>query len=196
MRTAAILAGGQASRYDGRDKGSLVVEGQTILERQIAALSSVPGMREILLAGARAPCAAARVIADLVPGSGPLGGVHAALTSARGDAVFVVACDMPFVDAALVKRMFEWAQHFDLVLPRTERGYHPLYAVYTRACLAPIARRLASRRLKLVELADDVRTRVVTAEELDGFGNRQRLLANVNTPADYAGLESLQGHKR
>jgi molybdopterin-guanine dinucleotide biosynthesis protein A len=121
MRTAAILAGGQASRYDGRD--------------------------------------------------------------------------MPCVDAALVSRMFDWAQHADLVLPRTERGYHPLYAVYTRACLEPIARRLAARRLKLVELTDDVRTRVVTPEEFEGFGNRHRLLANVNTAADFAGLESLQGHK-
>jgi molybdopterin-guanine dinucleotide biosynthesis protein A len=196
MRTAAILAGGHASRYDGRDKGSLVVEGRTILERQIAELSRVPDVREILLTGARVPHAGTRAILDLVPNSGPLGGVHAALVASGGDAVFVVACDMPFVDARLVTRMFEWAHDADLVVPRTERGYHPLYAVYTTACLQPIARRLAARRLKLVELADEVRIRVVTAEELDGFGNHHRLLANVNTPADYAGLEALQGHER
>jgi len=196
MRTAAILAGGRASRYAGQDKGALVVEGRTILDRQIAELSRVPNIREILLAGARAPHAGTRAIPDLVPGSGPLAGIHAALSAACGDAVFVVACDMPFVDARLVTRMFEWALDADLVIPRTERGYHPLYAVYTRACLQPIVGRLAAGRLKLIELADQVRTRVVTSEELDGFGNRHRLLANVNTPADYAGLEALQGHKR
>jgi molybdopterin-guanine dinucleotide biosynthesis protein A len=45
------------------------------------------------------------------------------------------------------------------------------------------------------ELVEDVRTRVVPVEEIDRFGDRQRLLANVNTPAEYAGLETLQGHK-
>ena len=80
-------------------------------------------------------------------------------------------------------------------MPRTERGYHPLCAVYTRACLEPVATRLADRRLRMRELVADMRTRVVPAEEIDRFGDRRRLLANVNTPAEYAGLETLQGHK-
>jgi molybdopterin-guanine dinucleotide biosynthesis protein A len=82
----------------------------------------------------------------------------------------------------------------DLVVPRTERGYHPLCGVYTRACLAPLAARLAARSLAMIGLLDDVRARVVEAQEIDGFGDRDRLLANVNTPADYADLEALHGH--
>ena len=80
-------------------------------------------------------------------------------------------------------------------MPRSERGYHPLCAVYTRACLEPAAARLADRRLKMRELVDSVRTRVVPVDEIRQFGDPDRLLANVNTPADYAGLEALQGHK-
>ena len=45
------------------------------------------------------------------------------------------------------------------------------------------------------DLFDDVLTRIVTAEELSRFGAPSRLLANVNTPAEYAHLEALQGHK-
>jgi molybdopterin-guanine dinucleotide biosynthesis protein A len=78
----------------------------------------------------------------------------------------------------------------DIVVPRTERGYHPLCAVYTRACLEPIARRLADGRLKLVGLFDDVRVRVVTAEALAAFGDPDRLLANVNTPLEYRAIEA------
>ena len=81
-------------------------------------------------------------------------------------------------------------------MPRTERGYHPLCAVYTRACLPAVERRLAERRLKMLDLLHDLRVRVVTADELGRFGDRDRLLANVNTPAEYAGLEALQGHKQ
>ena len=49
--------------------------------------------------------------------------------------------------------------------------------------------------LKMIDLLEDVRVRVVTTEEIDAFGDHDRLLANVNTPAEYAGLEALQGHK-
>jgi molybdopterin-guanine dinucleotide biosynthesis protein A len=216
MRCAAILAGGRACRFEGRDKSALVVGGRTILERQLAQLSRVAGLREIFLVGRRhrdgdpvRPARAtrgrlrreghrgpaARVIDDLMPDCGPLGGIHAALTEARGAAVFVVACDMPFIEADLVEHLFDLARDADLVLPRSERGYHPLCAVYTRACLEPIARRLANGRLKVMDLADELRTRVIASDELEKFGARDRLLANVNTPADYATLEALHGHE-
>ena len=45
------------------------------------------------------------------------------------------------------------------------------------------------------ELLDEMRTRVVPLEDIRRFGDPDRLLANVNTPADYADLEALQGHK-
>jgi hypothetical protein len=42
---------------------------------------------------------------------------------------------------------------------------------------------------------DSVRTRIVRIDDIRRFGDPDRLLANVNTPADFAGLEALQGHK-
>ena len=123
-----------------------------------------------------------------------MGGVHAAVTSALSDTVFVVACDMPYVTAPFAAYLLGLAREADLVLPRTERGYHPLCAVYTRVCLDPIARRIAARTLKMTGLVDEVRVRLVAGEEIERFGDRHRLLANVNTPADYAGLEARQGH--
>jgi molybdopterin-guanine dinucleotide biosynthesis protein A len=194
MRTAAILAGGRATRFGGRDKSALVVGGRTILSRQIAELAAVSGVDEILIAG-RASHAAARTVGDIVPGCGPLGGIHAALTEARHDTVFVVACDTPYVSAPLIAHLFDLSHDVDVVVPRTEHGHHPLCAVYSRACIEPIARRLAGGRLKVVELFDDVRTKIVSVEELSDFGDPRQLLANVNTPADYAGLEALHGHK-
>ena len=135
------------------------------------------------------------LIRDRVSGCGPLGGLHAALAAARDNAVFVVACDMPYLTAAFVQYLLSLAGGVDVVVPRTERGYHPLCAVYARACLEPAAARLAERRLALRELVAAMKTRVVTEEEMSRFGAPSRLLANVNTPAEYARLEALQGHK-
>jgi molybdenum cofactor guanylyltransferase len=187
MHSAAILAGGRATRFGGRDKGALLVDGQTIRARQLAMLSEVAD--EVLVVGPGH-------VEDLVPGCGPMGGVHAAVCAARHDAVFVIACDMPYVTAPFAAHLLDLAHDVDAVVPRTERGLHPLCAVYTRACREPLATRLAAGSLQMRGFLDDVRIRVVEAEDIEVFGDRHRLLANVNTPADYAGLDALHGHKR
>jgi molybdenum cofactor guanylyltransferase len=206
MPSAAILAGGRARRFDGQDKGSLVVHGQTILERQLSVLSELTD--DILIVGSHHPVpmrasSAARQIADRVPDSGPLGGLDAALQACRADALIVVACDMPFVSAPLLRHLAWLASDqpdVQVVVPRTKRGYHPLCAVYTRACAPVIAGHLAERRLKLVELLDVLnqsgrgRLRLVTEAELGVFGDPDRLLANVNTPAEYVEL-ALPDHR-
>jgi molybdopterin-guanine dinucleotide biosynthesis protein A len=194
MWSAAILAGGQARRFGGRDKSALVVEGRTILERQIAELTALTS--DILIVGGRQTSGGpARVVADIIAGCGPLGGLHTALRESEGDATIVIACDMPYLVAPFLRHLLSLTRDRDAVVPRTERGYHPLCAAYTRACLAPAASRLAHGRLKLTGLLEDVRLRVVTTAEIDAFGDHRRLLANVNTPVEYDGLAALQGHE-
>jgi molybdopterin-guanine dinucleotide biosynthesis protein A len=199
MASAAILAGGRASRFDGRDKSALVVGGRSIFERQMEELSRITD--DILIVGARCPSnlrgdIAPRAVPDRVSGCGPLGGLDAALAAARDDAVVVVACDMPFVTAELLAHLVSCAQHCDIVVPCTERGYHPLCAVYTRSCAAAVSRRLAEGCLTMTDLFEEMRVHVVTSEALDAFGNRHRLLANVNTPVEYEEIEALAGHER
>jgi molybdenum cofactor guanylyltransferase len=193
MKSAAILAGGRATRFGGRDKSALLVEGRTIRDRQLAVLS--PLTADLMIVGGAAAPAPHRFVPDIVPGCGPLGGLHAALTAARGDALFLAACDMPYLTTAFVAYLFSLTDGVDAVVPFSERGYHPLCAVYTHACLDAAAARLADGRLKMRELVDSVRTRTVLIDDIRRFGAPERLLANVNTPADFAGLEALQGHK-
>ena len=203
MWSAAILAGGRATRFGGRDKGALVVDGEPIRQRQLAALSQVAD--DVMIVVARRPQpedvarrlhpSEIRVISDRVPDCGPMGGLHTALSESRGGATAIVACDMPFVSAAFLAHLLTLTADADAVVPATDRGYHPLCAAYTRACLEPIARRIAARRLKITDLLDEVRVRVVTAEEMRAFGDPDTLVANVNTPGEYRELEALQSHK-
>lgn len=200
MASAAILAGGKAARFGGRDKGALVVDGRTILERLITELRSVTD--DILIVGGAhdhligsTGQSAIRVIDDRVPDSGPLGGLDAALSAARDAALVLVACDMPFITARMLAYLLQLTADADLVVPRTERGYHPLCAAYTRSCLPFVTARLRRGQLKMAGLIDDVRVRVVTPVELDPFGDPGRLLANVNTPAEFEALEARFGHE-
>ena len=193
MYSAAILIGGKASRFEGKDKSALLVEGRTILSRQLDALTDVS--TDVMLVGRESGASGpdARRVADIVPGCGPLSGLHAALSNARYEATLLLACDMPFVSAPLLRHLLSLAggAHApDIVVPRTERGYHPLCAVYSRACLEPAARRLARGDFKLVSLFDEMRVRVVTADALEAFGAPDRLLANVNTSTEYRAIEA------
>ena len=107
--SAAILADGRAVRFGRRDKGSLIVDGRTIFERQVSELSQIAS--EILVVGGTTPRAEVsgsepgsrpgvpvRAVADRLPGCGPLGGLYTALTEAQGDVTIVLACDMPLFD--------------------------------------------------------------------------------------------------
>ena len=195
MPSAAILAGGRASRFGGRDKSALAVEGRPILERQLAALSEVADDVMLVVGKETPPRADVRVVRDRVTASGPLGGLDAALAAARHDALVLVACDMPFVTARLLGHLLGLTAEADAVVPRTERGYHPLCAAYTRACQPAIAGRLDRGHFRMVDFLADVRVRVVCGDELAALGDHHRLLANINTPAEYKGLDRTIGHE-
>jgi molybdopterin-guanine dinucleotide biosynthesis protein A len=194
VASAAILAGGQARRFGGRDKGAMRVAGRTILDRQLEALRQLTD--DILLVGGDPleDVTGCRRVTDRVPNSGPLGGLDAALTAARDDCVIVVACDMPFITAAFLESLVARTEPVDAVVPQTERGYHPLCAVYKRSCHPAVVRHLGERRLRMVELLEDLSVHVVGSEHVAVFGG-ERVLANVNTPDELRDLEALLGHE-
>lgn len=199
MLSAAILAGGQARRFGGRDKRALVVGGRPIVDRQVAELARISD--DVFMVGG-APGASGlrhplRIVPDRVHDAGPLAGLDAALAVARYDYVALIACDMPFVSGALLRHMAAVAANHRphgeaaAAVPRTERGYHPLCAVYTRSCHPLVAEQLAAGHLRMVDMLARIAVREVADDELDRFGGGRRLLANVNTPADCDAAEAL-----
>ena len=97
--SAAALAGGQSRRM-GTDKAllPLVAGGEPMLGVVLKRLSAVAD-DVLVVADDRAKYAAlgARVVPDLRPDVGALGGIQAAIASSAHDHCLVVACDMPFL---------------------------------------------------------------------------------------------------
>jgi molybdopterin-guanine dinucleotide biosynthesis protein A len=201
--TGVILAGGAASRFGGAPKGLERVEGRRIIDRVAAALREVTD--ELLLV-ANAPAAdswlpGVRTVRDLREGAGALGGLHSALTHA-GDAVLLVAWDMPFVSAALLGELRRLGQEggsthiADAVLPESDgsrRGVEPLCAWYAPACLPAITQRLDAGDLRVVGFHDAVRVVRMPIARVRDFGDPARLFSNVNTRDDLAAAESHRG---
>ena len=189
MSTAAILAGGRARRLGGRDKSQLVIDGRTILDRQLHVLHRIAD-RVVIVANepARFAGLGVPVFGDLVPDAGALGGIYTALVLAN-EPVLVVACDMPYLTAPFLTRVMGAAHDVDIVVPRAADGYHPLCACYGQACVDPIRQRLDAGVLKVLDLFDDVHVRTIDPVEIAAFDPDGLLLLNINTPDDLARAE-------
>jgi molybdenum cofactor guanylyltransferase len=183
---AAILAGGRARRFGGVDKSLLRVGAATILDRQLEALASLAGRVFVVTDrpvsfGRRG----VRVVRDRLPNAGALGGIYTALVEADGPHVLVVACDLPFVSAALLTELAGLADDTcDAVVPRTRDGRQPLCAVYARRLADTVRGQVESGHLKIQDLLAAIRVREVGPDDLARFDPDGRLFHNVNTPGD------------
>jgi len=192
--SASIIAGGMASRMGGAAKAFLALGGEAILDRQLSILR--PRFAELMVAaGSEGPGGAGegpferrglRLVMDEFPSAGPLAGLHASLRACRAEWLFAVACDMPFLDGALIDQMAELALADDVsdaLIPSRKGKPEPLHAFYRPGLAAEAASCLASGRLAIVELLAGVNTRLLKEKDLPGM-TQSYAWTNLNTPAE------------
>ena len=194
MFTVVIQAGGQSTRM-GEDKALKPFLGRPLIQRVIERVA--PLADEILVTTNRPEDYAflgLRLVPDLVPGRGALGGLYTALASAAGDTVAVVACDMPFASASLLEAAARLMvqEAADVVIAKTSEGYEPFHAVYRRAtCVAAIQSAIDADKWKVIAWFPSVKVRELTPEEVMRFDPSDLCFWNVNTPEDFAEAERL-----
>jgi len=182
------LAGGKGLRF-GRDKILETIGNKNLLERVVFTLSFF-GSDIIIVTATKQSLPLfidypkLRVITDTYPNKGPLGGVYTGLAASALFYNLVVACDMPFLNRALLRYMVQLSPNFDLVIPRLGDMIEPLHAVYSKNCVAPIEYLLKQGNLQVAQLLTLVRVRYVEAEEINGFDPEHLSFFNVNTEAD------------
>ena len=125
-----------------------------------------------------------KVIVDLCPGSGALGGIYTGLASADTCYSLVVGCDMPFLNRNLLRYLIDLAPGFDVVVPRVDGMYEPLHAVYSRGCLSPVSKLMEEDSLGISKLFGLVNTRYVDKDEIAKFDPQFLSFFNVNTLHD------------
>lgn len=198
-----ILAGGRSRRM-GQDKVWLPLDGVPMIERVVGRVLPVAGeflfsanAPERFEALARTLPVPGRVVADIFPGAGPLGGIHAGLTAARHDLLLTLAADMPFVSLALIRQMIRLAEGFDAVVPQMphpetgELAWEPLHALYRRSCAPAITARLAAGERRVFCFFQDVRPRPITPAEVAAIDPDARSFFNINTPEDWQRAQGL-----
>ena len=192
-RSAVVLVGGDATRAGGREKYFFPLRGRTFLERLIEALTPVAD--EVLLVardqgqcGRFAAFPSVKCTVDRRRGLGPIGGLHAGALAASGEALFVVACDMPCVDPGVVSRLFDLLDDRDAVIPCWEPGmFEPLHAVYARSALRRYLDDHDDLSLRAMVRALDCR--FVPVESLRDLDPGLKTFTNINRLDDLARLD-------
>jgi molybdopterin-guanine dinucleotide biosynthesis protein A len=177
--TAIILAGGDSRRM-GIDKSMLPIKNKTMIEHICAQLRRF--FTEIIISAGDADkykFLSLKVVPDKLPQQGPLMGIASALKASGHELNFVVACDIPHIAMALVRRMLAEADGVDIVVPTTgDENYEPLFAVYRKSALDAIEKVLSGGRRKITDVFGLCKVRYIQVPLPEWF-------ANLNTMAEY-----------
>ena len=190
--TCAILAGGKSKRM-GRDKALIPVGDRALLSRVYAVAEEV--FTDILVLSnlhthldkVRGP-----IVKDVIPRQGPMIGIVSALLYARTPYVFVLACDMPFLRKEAIEYVLTAARGEDIVIPKTEKGFEPLHALYNRSCISPLLSAIERGRMKIPDIFPLLSVKVVEGKEV--FASQGlSIFTNINTEEDLSRAQSLIG---
>ncbi len=199
MLTVVIQAGGQSARM-GEDKALKPFLGHPLIQRVIERLTPIAD--EIIVTTNRPAeyeFLNVRLVPDLKPGRGALGGLYTAIASATFPLVAVVACDMPFASPMLFEGALRLIveEDADVVIAKTDEGYEPLHALYRReTCLPAIESAISADQWKVISWFPQVKVRVLTADEVKAFDPSGLCFWNLNTPEEFVEAENLLNVKR
>lgn len=168
------------------DKALLPFGNETLLERVVRTARTVVDDVVIVAAPGQEIAAAGRVLRDPVGGEGPLAGLVTGLEAVHGGRTLLLACDMPLLVPALLRRLLDRAGDADACVPLIGGVPMSTCAVYATR-IAPIAaRRLAAGHRALRGLLEEIDVQWVSARDLEDVDPELVSFHDCDTPATYA----------
>ncbi|WP_254763757.1 molybdenum cofactor guanylyltransferase [Natrinema marinum] len=198
-RTGLIVAGGHSTRFGEVDKAVADLGGTPMIRRVVDRLEpvvdafvincreeQVPAIREALAGGPDASFAV-----DPVPDRGPMAGIMTGLRATETPYAAVVACDMPFVDPALVAHLFERAAGREAAVAQLEDGwFQTTQAVYrAEPMIEACERAIARDERRVVDPLLELDYAVVDEDEVREYAPLETF-ENVNTREEFAAAEA------
>jgi molybdopterin-guanine dinucleotide biosynthesis protein A len=188
-----ILAGGLNTRFSGKEKAFLTVDGERIVDRLYRIFRET--FKEIIVV-TNDPIKFldwdAHIVTDLFAVRSSLTGIHAGLFHSRTPYAFFAACDIPFLKKEVVETVLDAiTPDIDAVIPETAAGLEPLCAAYSTHCLENVRRHLTKNRLKIQLFLKKMHVRTIPEKRLRRLDPRLISFFNINSPADLARAEAL-----
>ncbi len=188
--TGLVLAGGRATRWDGRDKGLIEVYGRPMIGHVLEALESQ--VEQVIINANRNldryRAFGAPVVTDESSDyRGPLAGLASGLAAAKTDWVVIVPCDAPLISEDCVDRLasaLEDDPSADVAVAHDGKRIQPVFALVRRNLRDDLQAFLNSGGRKIDQWYGRQRMRLVD------FSDRLDTFVNINGPEDLNLLES------
>jgi molybdenum cofactor guanylyltransferase len=187
--SCVVLAGGKSSRL-GRNKLFEVIAGKTLFARVISTLALFR-VEIVVVAAEQASLprdinySKLRIVKDIFPGKGALGGIYTGLSASKAFYNIVVAGDMPFLNYNLLRHFAAVADGFDLVALHQSDRFEPLHAVYSRNCLSPIENLLQHKNNeRIIEILPHIKVNNISQAVIDRIDPDRLSFFNINTEAE------------
>jgi molybdopterin-guanine dinucleotide biosynthesis protein A len=191
--TAAVVLAGGGNRRFGALKSFINIEGAPIIVRNLALLKEL--FHEVFIStNSPGPYfyLGAPLIGDVLPSRGPMSGIYSALINAKGPGVFVVACDMPFLNKTIVTFVLEQRLRHcrecgpcDAAVPVFNNGPQPLLGVYSRTLLPRLEDGIVHEKTSLIPFLHGVNTYFINEPDMRKIDPGGRSFMNINTVGDY-----------
>jgi len=191
QRGAVVLCGGRSTRM-GSSKAMLPFGPERMLQRVVRLVAEVVPRENIVVVAAEGqelpplPDDVA-VTHDRQDNRGPLEGLACGIAALAecAEVAYATSCDVPLLVPAFIERMFELLGDHDIAVPKEEKYFHPLAAVYRTTVLPEVESLLAADRLRPVFLFERCETQELAVEQFLDVDPQLQSLRNVNQPADY-----------
>ena len=176
-----ILAGGKSKRL-GEDKVNTMIGDDSLLELMIRKVSEIfENVVIISRRDSKLPDTGNKVLYDLIPECGSLGGIYTGLVKSPTYHSFFLSCDMPFIEKPFIEKMISEKRDYDILLPRDGINYQPLHGIYTKSCIPLTRNLLASGNLKIIDLFSKLNVRYIEKSAWESYDREKRMFLNINT---------------
>lgn len=180
-----VLCGGKSKRM-GTPKETLSIHRFTFLELAVMRMrlvcAQVVVSKKTMKLNEPFP-----VIEDLPGYAGPVAGIITTLEKYNGEGVLVAPVDSPFISAAFLSYILKHRNGCDVVIPSFSGTFYPTVGYYRKNCLSVLKEESSAKTMNLTSLLKDspLRVRLLDTDDMERSGNPEKMLFNVNTPADY-----------
>jgi molybdenum cofactor guanylyltransferase len=183
---ALILAGGENTRIPF-PKGFLPFHGRRIIDQNIDIFRGI--FRRIFISTntpERYFYTGADMVGDILPQKGPMTGIYSVLKVPGVSAVFVTACDMPFINVILMKFLIErWKHGMDALIPIYRKRPEPLFGIYSSNIAEIMASSIRDGNRSLQDFLGRIKVLYIDEEEVRQMDPEGKSFVNINTLEDY-----------
>lgn len=181
--TGIILAGGKNSRI-AMTKALIQLGEQTIIEQTVRLFQEL--FDEVIIVTNNFgdyDHLGAKLTSDLIPETGPLGGLYSGLVLSSSEYNLVVACDMPFIDPAIILHLqnYTYSKRYEVIVPEFNGFIEPLFAFYSKTCIPTILDHLNQKDYKIRSFYSRVKVKEVPCHH---FKAVEKAFFNINTRED------------